>query len=391
MDNAATSFPKPRSVYDAMMHFGLDIGASPGRGAYRESKEASDVLQLCRERLNLLINGESAEHFIFTLNTTDALNLAIKGVAQPGDHIVTTWMDHNSVLRPFNELQARSDIEQTRVPCDPQTGLADPDDIAKALRPNTKLVAVVHGSNVTGTLQDIAAIGARCRAAGVPLLVDAAQTVGHLPVDVQNMQIDLLAFPGHKGLLGPLGTGALYLRPGMEKILRTVREGGTGSISESDVQPQTMPDKYESGSHNTIGVAGLSAGVAFLLERGMEQVWKHERELMQVMLEGLQECEPLRLLGIQGMEQRCNVFAVTLPGLTSYELADLLETKHGLLTRPGLHCAPLVHRTMQTHPDEGGTGATRFSFGMFTTKEQVEHAVAALKQICAEVPAVAAR
>jgi cysteine desulfurase family protein len=384
MDNAATSFPKPQAVHDAMLRYGLEIGASPGRGAYAEAKAAGEILHTCRERLNCLINGESPEHVIFTLNTTDALNLGIKGMLSPGDHVITTWMDHNSVLRPFNELAARSDIKQTRVACDPVTGLVNPDDIAAEIRPNTKLVAVVHGSNVTGTVQDVAAIGATCREADVPLLVDAAQTVGHMPLDVQQMGIDLLAFPGHKGLLGPLGTGALYIRPGMEETLRTLREGGTGSVSERDTQPHTLPDKYEPGSHNTVGIAGLAEAVDFLLERGMETVWRHERELMKTMLDGLREIEPLRLLGVDGMDNRCAVFAVVLPGLSSYELSDLLEKKYGVLTRPGLHCAPLAHQTMRTHPDQEGSGATRFSFGMFNTVEQVQHALGALEQLAAE-------
>ena len=381
MDNAATSFPKPEEVYQAMFHYGRHIGASPGRGAYQESSLAGEMMWICRERICSLINGENPQNVIFTLNTTDALNLAIRGTVHPGDHVVTTWMDHNSILRPFNAL-VKEGVTQTRVPCDPVTGLVDPDDIADAITGKTKLVAVIHGSNVTGTVQDIAEIGRICRKNGVTFLVDAAQTLGHFPVDVQQMNIDLLAFPGHKGLLGPLGTGGLYIRPGLEETLAPAREGGTGSQSESDIHPLTMPDKFEAGSHNMIGIVGLSEGVNFLLQRGPQAIFTHEKKLMRVMLQGLKDCEPLRLLGIDDEDNRCNVYAVTLPGMTSGELSDLLEKEFGLLTRPGLHCAPLVHKTMGTHPDTGGSGATRFSFGPFTTTEDVQYAVDALKQIC---------
>src|SRR5690606_23135986 len=196
MDNAATSFPKPPSVLEAMNRYATELGASPGRGAYAEAREAGRLMYQCRQRLNTLFNGESPDHVVFTLNTSDALNLAIRGLVRPGDHVVTTWLDHNSVLRPFNELMTRDGVEQTRVECDPQTGLVDTDDIRRAIRPNTRLLAIVHGSNVTGTLQPIRDIGRIARECAVPLLVDAAQTLGHLPIDVQADCIDLLAFPG---------------------------------------------------------------------------------------------------------------------------------------------------------------------------------------------------
>ncbi|MEX1017133.1 MAG: aminotransferase class V-fold PLP-dependent enzyme, partial [Phycisphaeraceae bacterium] len=253
MDNAATSFPKPPGVLEAMTRFATELGASPGRGAYAEAREAGRLMHQCRERINSLIHGENPGHVIFTLNTTDALNMAIHGLVRPHsqhNHVITTALDHNSVLRPFNRLATCDGIEQTRIPCDPVTGLVDPGDIQKAITPRTCLIAVVHGSNVTGTLQPVAEIGAIAREHDVPFLVDAAQTLGHLPVDVQRDHIDLLAAPGHKGLLGPLGTGFLYIRPGLEKQMRTVREGGTGSVSEHDVQPDFMPDRFEPGSHN---------------------------------------------------------------------------------------------------------------------------------------------
>lgn len=395
-DNAATSFPKPPGVIEAMERYARTLGASPGRGAYREAREAGELLWRCRERICSLINGESPAHVVFTLNASDALNLAIKGVVRPGDrgaHVVTTWMDHNSVLRPLNALVDELGIEQTRVEANPETGLIDPKDVRRAIRRETKLVAVVHGSNVTGTVQRIGAIGRVCREAGVPLLVDAAQTLGHIPVDVEALCIDLLAFPGHKGLLGPLGTGGLYLRPGMERIVGTIREGGTGSVSESDVQPQSLPDKYETGSHNAIGIIGLSEGVAWLLERGIESIALHERALTKRFLDALRGEDAgwvpgLRLLGPPGVEDRVGVFSVVVDGLTPGRLADLLEERYGILTRPGLHCAPLAHRTFGRDPEHAGAdaaGATRFSLGPFLTEEDVDVATGALAEICRSV------
>ena len=235
MDNAATSFPKPREVYDSMMRYAQDIGASGGRGAYREALETGELVNNCRRDLCKLFNGENHEHFIFTLNCTDALNLAMKGLIDPREtsHAVCTEIDHNSILRPIQEMADRGWLEQTRVRIDPSTGLLDPEDVRKSLRSNTKFIAIGHASNVTGTVQAIRQIGAIAREHAVPLIVDAAQSAGHLPIDLQADNIDLLAAPGHKNLLGPLGTGFLYVRPGVEKILRTSREGGTGSASKA--------------------------------------------------------------------------------------------------------------------------------------------------------------
>lgn len=400
-DNAATSFPKPMGVVRAMTEYATKLGASPGRGAYREARESAEILVRCREAIRELLNAPSADHVIFTLNTTDALNMAIKGLLLPrlagGEsiHVVTTAMDHNSVLRPFNALISRYEgqIQQTVVEADEITGLVDPEAVRRAIRPDTRLVASVHASNVTGTLQPIQAIGAVCRELAVPLLVDAAQSVGHIPVDMQAMNIDLLAAPGHKGLLGPLGTGVLVMRPGMERMIQTYREGGTGSISEQPVHPEEMPDKYEAGSHNTVGIAGLLAGVEYLLERGMDDIAEHERALTEQFLNGLHTytggplLPGLRLLGPQGMADRVGVFSLTVEGLTPLELANQMEDRFGVLTRPGLHCAPHAHETMGTDPastGEDASGACRFSLGPFLSVQDVKFATDGLAQICEE-------
>ncbi len=281
MDNAATSFPKPTQVTEAMVRYATQIGASAGRGAYREAVETGELLSECRRRLCRLFNGQRSEHFIFTLNCSDALNLAIKGLIDPDrkGHAICTQVDHNSILRPLNALVDAGLIEQTRVAVDPATGLVDPDDIARAIRPDTRLIAVTHASNVTGTVQPIREIGKIAQSHGIPFVVDIAQSAGHLPIDVQADGIDLLAAPGHKGLLGPLGTGFLYIRPGMEKALHPIREGGTGSASDSDRQPEFLPDKYEAGSHNAIGIIGLSEGVQWVLSQGIENLAARSRAL----------------------------------------------------------------------------------------------------------------
>jgi cysteine desulfurase / selenocysteine lyase len=387
LDNAATSFPKPPGVLEAVSRYGSELGASPGRGAYGEAKEAGVLFDECRGRINELIHGEDPSHVVFTLNASDALNMAIRGIVHGCDkgkdkpHVVTTFMEHNSVLRPMNELVGRGEMEQTRVRCDPVTGLVDPDDIRGAVKSNTVLIALVHGSNVTGTLQPVAEVGAIAREYGVPFLVDAAQTVGHVPIDVRAMGIDLLAFPGHKGLLGPLGTGALYIRPGIEKRMATSREGGTGSVSDLDTQPVFMPDRFEPGSHNAPGIIGLSQGVKWILDRGVEELWRHQRGLIGLMIDRLAGGMPgLNLYGPQGVEDRVGVFSIRIDGFDEPQsLSDVLEEDFGLLTRSGIHCAPLAHQTIGT--DRLG-GTTRLSFGPFTTEDDVRYICDSLAHLC---------
>jgi cysteine desulfurase family protein len=385
MDNAATSFPKPQAVTDAMVHYATRIGASAGRGAYREARESGAMIAECREQLCRLLHGEKPEHFIFTLNCSDALNLAQKGMVlgHRGAHVINSEIDHNSILRPLNALEEQGVIERTQVPVEPVTGFIDPADIRRAIRPNTRLIALTHASNVIGTLQPLRQIGMIAREHGIPLLVDAAQSLGHVPIDLQADNIDLLAAPGHKGLLGPLGTGFLYIRPGLEKELQTIREGGTGSVSEQDWQPDFMPDKFEPGSHNAIGIAGLLAGLRWHREQTIEKLATHDTTLAAAFLEKIRGIEELTYYGPRGVEGRVGVFSVTLAGFGPLELAARLEEDFGILTRPGLHCAPLIHRALGTFA-KGGT--TRFSFGPFLTKEDVIYAADALAQLARHAP-----
>jgi cysteine desulfurase/selenocysteine lyase len=382
MDNAATSLPKPREVMEAVTRYVTELGASAGRGAYREAVETGALISECRRRLNRLFNGERPEHFVFTLNCSDALNLAIRGLVDRDatGHAVCTHIDHNSILRPLAEMEARGWVRVTRVPVDPSSGLVDPDDVRRAIRPDTRLVALTHVSNVTGTVQPLRQIGRITRAAGVPLVVDAAQSAGHLPIDVQADHVDLLAAPGHKALLGPTGTGFLYLRPGMEKLVRTVREGGTGSVSEQPTQPQFLPDKYEPGSHNAMGIIGLSAAVQWVTDRTVESLHAHDTDLIRTFIDGVEGVEGLTYFGPRGVKNRVGVFAVRVEGFDPQELSAILEANYGILTRSGIHCAPLAHEALGT---ASCGGATRLSFGPFLTKQDVSYATDALAEIAA--------
>jgi cysteine desulfurase family protein len=405
LDNAATSFPKPPAVFDAMLRYGTQIGSSPGRGHYAESREGSRLIRQCRERINTFIGASSPDHVVFTLNTSDALNLAIKGVVRAERlrrgpsapiRLVTTAMDHNSVLRPFAAL-AEEGAQVVHVAADPITGIVDLASLKCALTPDTTLFAVNWVSNVTGTIQPIEAMCNMARAAGVPTLIDIAQGLGHVPFDTRTLHADLLAFPGHKGLLGPQGTGALYIRPGFEPRVATTREGGTGSISELDDQPTSMPERYEAGSHNTIGIVGLSEGVHYLAQRGMPAVREHEVELMDCMLEGLRThgcglegtdgigpMAELRLLGPATSESRVGTFSFVHAALTSAEIAAMLEQHFGILARAGIHCAPRAHQTLGTLDHAAGRGALRMSLGPFVTRDDILAAIDALREICVE-------
>jgi cysteine desulfurase family protein len=390
LDNAATSFPKPRAVHEAMARYATDLGASAGRGAYSEAVETGQLINQCRQRLSTLFNGQDPNHFVFTLNCSDALNLGIKGILTadrplPTAHCICTHIDHNSILRPLGALEDRGECAVTRVAIDPATGLVDPDDIKQAIRADTRLIAITHASNVTGTIQPIREIGRIAREHDIPFLVDAAQSAGHIPLDVQADHIDLLAAPGHKALLGPLGTGLLYIRPGLEKNLRPLREGGTGSVSENDRQPEFMPDKFEPGSHNAIGLIGLSAGVQWIAQQGIEKLAAHDLDLVRTFLDGISGVDGLTYYGPQGVRNRLGVFSVRIDGLEPYELAAILESSYGILTRPGLHCAPLAHNALNT-TQYGGT--TRFSFGPFLSKQDIKFATDALAEIATTRAAV---
>lgn len=377
LDNAATSFPKPPGVAEAVSA-AVAGGASAGRGAYREAVEAGQMLHRIRDLVRKLLGARPADHVVFAFNGSDALNLALKALLRSGDHVVTTCMEHNSVLRPLSALQSQRGISWTAVDADPQSSLVAPAAVENAITAQTALVVVNHASNVTGAVQDVAAIGEVCRRRELLLVVDAAQSAGHLPLDFARTPIDVLAAPGHKGLLGPLGTGVLLIRAGLESRLASVREGGTGSASELPVQPEALPDKLEAGSHNVVGLAGLRVALEWLLERTVAAIRAHELDLSRRLTERLDAIAGVTWYGPRKVAERTGVVSFRIQGFEPGELSNILEEQFGVLTRSGLHCAPLAHRAIGTYA-EGGT--TRASFGPFTVAADVDLLADALKRI----------
>jgi cysteine desulfurase / selenocysteine lyase len=383
-DNAATSFPKPADVEAGLLYYHRHLGASAGRGAYPRAVRSGRLLDETRKLLAALFNVRNPAQIIFTLNASDALNLAIKGLDwRLGDSAVVSSMEHNSVLRPLHALKNRKGIKIIKVKANSE-GLVDPVEMAKAMDTHTRLVALVHASNVSGTLQPIAAVGEICRRKGISFLVDAAQSAGAVPIDVEAMKIDLLAFPGHKALMGPLGTGGLYIRDGLD--LETLREGGTGSQSEQEVQPDYLPDKYESGSHNLLGIAGWKGGLEFLSKETVAIVRAHEQRLTEQFLDGVKKIKTLQVYGPKDAAKQVAVVSIRLGEFAPLELSHRLFERGKLMTRSGLHCAPGSHQMITSYP----LGTTRFSFGYFNTPAEIEKAIQVLNDL-AKNPTVAIR
>lgn len=420
-DNAATSFPKPPAVAEAMSRFLAEDAANPGRAGHRMAVRAEQMLDDVRLKLARLFNAEDPRRLIFTLNATDALNMAIKGVlaADGTEHVVTTVLEHNSVSRPLQAMAARGAIEVTRVECDAE-GFVDPDDIRRAIRPSTRLIVMTHASNVLGTVQDAAAVGAIARERDLLFCLDAAQTAGTVPIDVRTMRIDLLAFPGHKSLLGPPGTGGLYVGErcpapaaataashasaaassapaaasnvsvaassasvgpvGAIAGLRAWREGGTGGDSASPTQPPVYPYYLEGGTPNTVGVAGLGAAVDHVIDRGMEAILEHEREIVRTLLDRLGADERFVVFGPRSAERRVGTLSINVAGWDPGDVASILDDAFGIAVRPGLHCAPYCHRRLGTFP----AGTLRISPGPFNTAEEAAVLLDALEQIASE-------
>lgn len=376
LDNAATSWPKPAAVYDAVDQYLRGNGAAAGRGAYQRALTASRHVQGARRQVASLLGAEESHRVAFAFNGTDALNLAIHGILREGDHVITTDAEHNSVLRPLAFLRRHRGVEVTHVPVDGR-GRLDPDQVRQAIRPATRLIAMVHASNVTGTIQPLDDLLVIARDHNLLTLVDAAQTAGHLPLDVARRGIDLLATSGHKGLLGPLGTGVLYVGPRVESELLPLRQGGTGSVSDQEEQPDELPDRLESGNHNVVGLVGLEQGVAFLHEQG-KAIRDHELRLTRRLLDGLQALEPWEVLGPTAPEDRVGVVSLRLPGVDPQDLAAILDAEYGIEARSGLHCAPRIHRHLGT-ANSGGT--LRVSVGPLTKESDIEATLDALAEL----------
>jgi cysteine desulfurase family protein len=376
LDNAATSFPKPEPVYQALDQFARQSLANPGRAGHKMALAAERALDDARHLLNVLFHGEAPERFVFTLNCTDALNMAFKGVLQDGDHVVTTNLEHNSISRPLRRMELDGYISLTRLRAD-SGGTIDPDDVRRAITPSTRLVAMTHASNVLGTVQPVAEVGALVRERGPLFLVDAAQTAGVVPIDVQAMHIDLLAFPGHKSLMGPTGTGALYA--GTRAQVRAWREGGTGGDSSSETQPRELPYFLEGGTPNVLGVAGLAAGLKWVQEHGIERTRQHEAAMCERLWRRLEELPGFKVFGQRDMSRRVGTLSFRSEALPAAELGGILDQAFDIAIRPGLHCAPYIHRALGTHPE----GTVRVSPGPFNTAEDIDALTLALAEITA--------
>ena len=382
LDNAATSYPKPEEVYRGMEAFVRAAGANPGRGGHRRAVEAEAMINVTRRLLARLFGGRRPERIVFCHNATDALNMAIKGVLRPGDHAITSVLEHNSVSRPLNRLEQEGAITLTRLPATADH-LIDPDAVARAITKSTRLIAITHASNVTGTVQPVGPIGRIARERGALLLVDAAQSAGVVDIDVERDAIDLLAFTGHKGLLGPTGTGGLVV--GERAEISAWREGGTGGDSTNPVQPAELPHRLEGGTPNVFGIAGLREGVRHLLERGVASVAAHERALLAEFYGTLDDPGRFQWYGADrhlaggGGEGRVGLVSLNVPGFAPSEAGAILDEQFDIAVRPGLHCAPYAHKHLGTFPQ----GTVRLSVGVLTTREEMRQAAAALGEIAA--------
>lgn len=374
LDNAATTYPKPQKVYDSMMDCMKNYCANPGRSGHKLAMKSAREIYDTRENIAKLFNIENPMNIIFTSNATDSLNIAIKGVVNEGDHIITTSMEHNSVIRPIKSLE-KYGIENTIVDCDKE-GFLNIENIKNAIKPNTKLIVTTHASNVCGTLIDIKSVGEIAKANNILYLVDASQTAGVYEIDVKSINVDMIAAPGHKCLFGPQGTGILYIREGLN--INISKEGGTGSKSEDLFQPDILPDKYESGTHNTPGIVGLNEGVKFILETGIENIREYEEQLCEYMLNKLKEVPNIIIYGPSDSTQRAAVISINIDKIDSGELTFLLDSEYDIATRSGIHCSPLAHKTLGTLEQ----GAVRFSLSYFNTKDDIDKAIDALKDIC---------
>ncbi|MGG3503864.1 aminotransferase class V-fold PLP-dependent enzyme [Paenibacillus lautus] len=374
LDHAATSWPKPPEVFEAMRKAMEEEAANPGRGSHRMAVKASRVLYGTRKTLADLFGVKNPNDIALTSNTTEALNLAIKGYLREGDHVIATMIEHNSVRRPLEFLKRTRGIQVDYVPVD-EEGQLDVQLMEGAFRSNTRLVICSHSSNLLGSIIPLVEIGELVKRKGAVLLVDAAQSAGMLDVHVEEMHVGMLAFPGHKGLLGPQGTGGLYISPDID--LEPLLHGGTGSQSEAIEQPTVRPDRYEAGTPNTIGYAGLQAGVKKVLEWTPQHIYRHEWELTQYMMEGLQEVGGLRILGPALGQARTGIVAFVSERFSASELAFRLDREYGIAVRAGYHCTPLAHMVSGTEQ----TGAIRASVGISTSRDEVEFMRKAIAEI----------
>lgn len=376
MDNAATSFPKPGCVLDSMVDFMKNIGCSPGRGGYARSLDAARIVYEARHLLNEFFNGPGDDNVIFTQNITSSLNIVIKGMFKEGWHVITTSMEHNSVMRPLMSLESSKKIKISRAPCNID-GTLDPASIEKLINNDTRAVVMTHASNLTGTILPVEEVGSICKKHGLYFIVDTAQTAGILSIDFKRIKADVLAFTGHKGLMGPQGTGGFLITDQAADITSPLIEGGTGSSSDVEMQPDILPDKYEGGTLNAVGIAGLKAGVEFINNTGIENIRMHERELTERFLNGLSLIEGVTVYGVRNSNSQTSTLSINIKEKDPSEVSYILDSEFGIMTRSGMHCAPSAHKTIGTFP----RGTVRFSFGYFNTDEEIDYTLDALYKI----------
>ncbi|MCI6887229.1 MAG: aminotransferase class V-fold PLP-dependent enzyme [Lachnospiraceae bacterium] len=373
LDNASTTFPKPDCVADAVGDFIRNCGVNINRGTYEAAYNTEEMVFETRQQLCELFHYPDCKNVIFTPNVTTSLNIAIKGLLLPGDHVLTSSMEHNAVMRPLTQL-LDDGITFDRIPCSADGTLLS-DTMEALIRPNTRALILTHASNVCGTMLPLKEAGDFCRRHHLLFIVDAAQTAGVFPIDMEAMHIDVLCFTGHKGLMGPQGIGGMIIRDEAASAIRPLISGGTGSLSHLEEIPEFLPDRLEPGTLNLPGIAGLHASLHFIRRTGMDVIRKHELELTDQFLSALRELNHIRLLGKRTTEGRTGVVSIQVKGLDSAQAAFLLEQQSGIMTRVGLHCAPGAHKTLNTFPE----GTIRFSFGFFNTAEDVDTAVRALR------------
>jgi cysteine desulfurase family protein len=378
-DNAATSWPKPPQVTEAMVTFLDEIGANPGRAAHRRAIESGRTVYDARVAVAELFNAPDPLRVVFGANVTEALNLALRGYLRSGDHVITSHMEHNSVMRPLRVLEQQG-VDLTVAECSPE-GFLDPTDVEAAIRSSTVMVVLNHASNVVGTLLPVAEVGRIAREHDLLLLVDAAQTGGAYPISVEAERIDLLGFTGHKSLYGPMGTGGLIIgeRVDVER-LRPLKRGGTGSNSELEEQPDFLPDRYESGTANAVGLAGLTAGIRWVSERGVGNIRAHETAMAQRLIDRLQEIEGVTVYGGLDAERQTATISFNVAGMSCSNVGMRLDEEYGIMCRVGLHCAPAAHKTIGTFPE----GTVRFGLSAYNTLEEVDEAVEAVAHLAAE-------
>ena len=375
LDNGATSYPKPEEVYTFMDHFYRNFGVNPGRSGYDLCMETGELVEETRSMLTEFFNGTDPNRLCFSYNSTDALNLIINGLLKEGDHAITTNVEHNSVLRPLYHLYKFNGVELDYIPFDSK-GFVDPDEFPKKFKKNTKLVVVNHASNVIGTIQPVKEIGKYCKEAGIPFVIDASQSAGKIPVDMEELNVDVVVFTGHKSLLGPTGIGGLYVKEGIE--IKHTRAGGTGVRSAVKTHLDEYPYRLEYGTLNTMGVAGLQAGIKWIEDKGLDTLHEQEMRLTAMLRDGLKEVEGVTLYCQEDLTDHISVFLFNVDGLEALNTGTILDVDYNIASRTGLHCAPLVHEQIGTAEIHG---AVRFGVGPFNTEEHIATAIQAVKEI----------